>query len=67
MPSKKDLNTNPGAEGRRFLIAAGTAHYRYLEGQNMPSVADDIRLVVDCFTELGTRGSARACRQPHPL
>ena len=41
----------PGSPGRRFLIAAGTAHYQFLpEEDQLPTVDDAVRLIVELFT-----------------
>lgn len=38
---------------RRFLIAAGTSAYRYLDNAALPSVPRDVRAIADCFARLG--------------
>src|SRR5437868_656094 len=41
----------PDPPGRRFLIAAGTARYRFLpEDEQLPSIDEALRLVIDLFT-----------------
>ena len=52
MPSPQDSADEPDRQGRRFLIAAGTARYKHLpDDAQLPSVSEDIRLIVDLFTK----------------
>jgi WD40 repeat protein len=54
MPSPQASPANGHDTPPRFLIAAGTARYDHLpEERQLPSVAGDLRLIVDCFARLG--------------
>jgi hypothetical protein len=39
-----------GQGGYRYLLAAGTAHYRYMPEENLPQVAGDLEWIVALFT-----------------
>ena len=52
MPSPPDSREKSDRQERRFLIAAGTAQYKFLpDNAQLPSVRDDLRLIVELFTE----------------
>ncbi len=51
MLSPLDSQISPPDQRRRFLIAAGTADYARLGADfQLPSVKDDLALIVECFT-----------------
>ena len=69
MRSRQDSDAEspaPKDRERRYLIAAGTAHYKYLpEDAQLPSVRDDVQRIVDCFSKLGyKRALAQASKDP---
>jgi len=51
MPSPPASTDDTSTHGQLFLIAAGTATYDHLsDDEQLPSVNDDLRRIVDLFT-----------------
>ena len=54
MRSPEDSRAEESLQARRYLIAAGTAHYENLpDDAQLLSVEEDLRRLVDLFKKLG--------------